>query len=435
VVGAGPKAIALTVKAHVLKQLGWSVPEITVIEKSTVAAHWTGEHGFTDGEQVLGTSPEKDVGFPYASSCWDSCNDVVNDRMLAYSWQSYLIRGGLYAAWIDRGRPQPTHAVWAKYLRWVAERIEMHVIIGEVKRIASSHDSWVVEYRSPGGAMHSVAGDGLVLTGPGPSRTIGIGAQPSARILDAASFWPNKDAVCRSKPSHVVVAGTGESASSIVLCLSKLLGPETEISLVSPHGVIYTRGEGFEENKLFSLPDGHWPRLSEEHRREFIRRTDRGVFSTFAQRALGESARVRVVVGQVTSLTPRAERVEVEVTYGASSERLTCDYAIASISCNPLWFIDLLDPRTCQRLEAAVGARPERTPDPILFERAIAPDLSIAGLHPRLHLPMLAGLQQGPGFPNLSCLGLLSDRVLAAYASSDRSPAAVFPGIRACVAP
>ena len=32
-----------------------------------------------------------------------------------------------------------------------------------------------------------------------------------------------------------------------------------------------------------------------------------------------------------------------------------------------------------------------------------------------LHLPMLAGLAQGPGFPNLSCLGLLSDRVLRRY--------------------
>ncbi len=39
----------------------------------------------------------------------------------------------------------------------------------------------------------------------------------------------------------------------------------------------------------------------------------------------------------------------------------------------------------------------------------------IAGLSPPLHLPMVAGLAQGPGFPNLSCLGLLSDRVLRRY--------------------
>jgi mycobactin lysine-N-oxygenase len=30
---------------------------------------------------------------------------------------------------------------------------------------------------------------------------------------------------------------------------------------------------------------------------------------------------------------------------------------------------------------------------------------------------VLAGLAQGPGFPNLSCLGLLSDRILRRYVS------------------
>jgi len=34
-----------------------------------------------------------------------------------------------------------------------------------------------------------------------------------------------------------------------------------------------------------------------------------------------------------------------------------------------------------------------------------------------LHLPMLAGIAQGPGFPNLSCLGLLADRILASYSA------------------
>ena len=42
-------------------------------------------------------------------------------------------------------------------------------------------------------------------------------------------------------------------------------------------------------------------------------------------------------------------------------------------------------------------------------------DLSVTGLDPPLHLPVVAGLAQGPGFPNLSCLGLLSDRVLRRY--------------------
>jgi hypothetical protein len=49
------------------------------------------------------------------------------------------------------------------------------------------------------------------------------------------------------------------------------------------------------------------------------------------------------------------------------------------------------------------------------IEDAIAEDLTLAGFPAPLHLPMLAGLAQGAGFPNLSCLGLLSDRVLSRY--------------------
>ena len=41
--------------------------------------------------------------------------------------------------------------------------------------------------------------------------------------------------------------------------------------------------------------------------------------------------------------------------------------------------------------------------------------LPVPRADPPLHLPVVAGLAQGPGFPNLSCLGLLSDRVLRRY--------------------
>ena len=49
------------------------------------------------------------------------------------------------------------------------------------------------------------------------------------------------------------------------------------------------------------------------------------------------------------------------------------------------------------------------------LDRRIEVDLSVGGLSPPVHLPMVSGLAQGPGFPNLSCLGLLSDRILRRY--------------------
>jgi mycobactin lysine-N-oxygenase len=56
------------------------------------------------------------------------------------------------------------------------------------------------------------------------------------------------------------------------------------------------------------------------------------------------------------------------------------------------------------------------------LQEAIGDDLAVDDVAPKLFLPGLAGLTQGPGFPNLSCLGLLSDRVLGAdLAPTERS--------------
>jgi hypothetical protein len=53
-------------------------------------------------------------------------------------------------------------------------------------------------------------------------------------------------------------------------------------------------------------------------------------------------------------------------------------------------------------------------------ETKSAPTLLVVGAGPKAvaiaaKRHMLAAIAQGPGFPNLSCLGLLADRILAAY--------------------
>jgi len=61
-------------------------------------------------------------------------------------------------------------------------------------------------------------------------------------------------------------------------------------------------------------------------------------------------------------------------------------------------------------LEARVGPIWDRPPGTELrFDRSLA----LAGTEPRLHIPGLAGLSQGPGFANLGSLGLLANRVLS----------------------
>jgi len=57
------------------------------------------------------------------------------------------------------------------------------------------------------------------------------------------------------------------------------------------------------------------------------------------------------------------------------------------------------------------------------LQESIGHYLAVTDVTPKLFLPGLSGLTQGPGFPNLSCLGLLSDRILGAdfTADTDRS--------------
>jgi mycobactin lysine-N-oxygenase len=67
IIGAGPKAVAIAAKAAVLQSLGYTVPDVTIVEKHEIGAHWVGRFGYTDGRLLLATAPYKDMGFPYDS--------------------------------------------------------------------------------------------------------------------------------------------------------------------------------------------------------------------------------------------------------------------------------------------------------------------------------------------------------------------------------
>src|SRR6201995_3989426 len=144
VLGAGAKAVAVAAKAFVLREMGVEVPDVNAVERTGVGANWQASGGWTDGAQRLGTSTEKDVGFPYPSSLVRRRNAEIDERMTRYSWHSYLIATGQFAQWIDRGRPAPTHRRWSQYLRWVAEQINMTVVSGEVENLAVNGDRWAL---------------------------------------------------------------------------------------------------------------------------------------------------------------------------------------------------------------------------------------------------------------------------------------------------
>ncbi|MDA2890243.1 NADPH-dependent L-lysine N(6)-monooxygenase MbtG [Mycolicibacterium sp. BiH015] len=409
VVGAGPKAIAVAAKAAELRRMGVGVPDVVAVERSTVGANWQAVGGWTDGQHRLGTSPEKDVGFPYRSSLVPRRNAELDERMMRHSWQSYLIASAQFAEWIDRGRPSPTHWGWSRYLRWVADNVGMTVIHGEVLRISVDEHRWALA--TPQQTVHA---DGVMITGPGQAQRSILPHDP--RVMSIAQFWERAARPDLIVAERVAVIGGGETAASM---LNELFRHRVStITVISPSVTLFTRGESFFENALFSDPTD-WSSLTVAERRDALGRTDRGVFSARVQDALLADDRIRHLRGRVAHAVARDQRIRLTLNSNRGGEALETvhgfDLVIDGSGADAMWFEPLFSQDARDLIELALRA--PLTGDSL--QESIGHDLSVDGLTPKLFLPGLSGLMQGPGFPNLSCLGLLSDRVLGARYQGD----------------
>jgi mycobactin lysine-N-oxygenase len=405
VLGAGVKAVAVAAKAFVLREMGVDTPDVIAVERTGVGANWQASGGWTDGAQRLGTSPEKDIGFPYRSSLVPRRNAELDERMTRYSWQSYLIATGQFAQWIDRGRPAPTHRNWGQYLCWVADQIAMTVIRGEVHRLSVDGERWVL--RTDENDENTVHADGLMITGPGQAERSLLPGNP--RVLSIAQFWHRAAQHDRIRAERVAMIGGGETAAAMLTELFR--HRVSTITVISPQVTLFTRGESFFENTLFSDPTD-WTALTLDERRDAIARTDRGVFSSNVQDALLADDRIRHLRGRVAHAVGRDEQIRLTLSTDRGSENFETvhgfDLVIDGSGYDPLWFTTLFSQDALDLLELGLGG-------PLTGDRlqeAIGHDLAVTDVSPKLFLPNLAGLNQGPGFPNLSCLGLLSDRVL-----------------------
>ena len=108
VLGAGVKAVAVAAKAYVLGQMGVDAPEVVAVERIGVGANWQASGGWTDGAQRLGTSPEKDVGFPYRSSLAPRRNAELDERMTRLQLAVVSDRHRSVRP-VDRPRPTGAH--------------------------------------------------------------------------------------------------------------------------------------------------------------------------------------------------------------------------------------------------------------------------------------------------------------------------------------
>ena len=427
VVGAGPKAAALAAKTEVLRRLGMSGLRGLVLESRSPASHWSGEYGFTSGTETLGTRPEKDIGFPYAGErSFGTPGRAVDEAMLGYSWAAHLVATGRYRQWIDGDCPPVTHRDFADYLTWVfeASAAAMPVRVGTVTALGIEDGRWSVTYEGATGPER-VSAAGVVLTGPGEHRSLPTAPEVAQRVLRSDVDRSVLDRVPVPDGVRICVVGVGESAASIALSLLARAPRSARLTFVAP-SLVFSRAESFLENSVYSDPDFVlWTSLPPELRERFIQRTDRGVISQGALRRLAAERRVSFAVGRVTRVAagPDGECV-VHAEHQGESRTDPFDLVINCTGYDPLAQLDSLLTDTARaRVAEATGAaltgpgRGRRTALPI------GPDLALTGLTPRLHLPMLAGPSQGPGFANLSSLGLISDRVLASYLDSpERDP-------------
>jgi mycobactin lysine-N-oxygenase len=416
VLGAGAKGTAIAMKTHVLNSLGLGPIALTVVESSGPAAAWRDGDGVTSSREILGLSPSKDVGFPYQGArAFGAAGDAVNAAAMAFSWQRYLVEQGRYAEWIDAGCPPVQRRVFGDYLAWVLARATngVSVVCGRVADVSlpCGGDSWLVDVEDPAHSRR-FACKAFVLTGQGARRELPHDIEAGSRVLDCESGRMEIARVPPDGSSDIAIVGGGESALS---CLEfvRTRRPDARLTVYTAN-LPMSRVESFLENRIFSRPDEvSWTALSVTERRDFIARSDRGVFGADRVSPFAFDGGCRFISGRVAHVASARGGRKVCVAYSSAAGALTSehDYVINCTGYDPLEQLRRLLSRDAQ-------AEIERQAGPLWGQAfdaqvtAIGRSLELEGVYPRVHVPGLAAVSQGPGFSTLGALGLLADRVL-----------------------
>ncbi len=192
----------------------------------------------------------------------------------------------------------------------MADHIGLKVIHGEVERLAVTGDRWALCTHET-----TVQADALMITGPGQAEKSLLPGNP--RVLSIAQFWDRAAGHDRINAERVAVIGGGETAASM---LNELFRHRVStITVISPQVTLFTRGEGFFENSLFSDPTD-WAALTFDERRDALARTDRGVFSATVQEALLADDRIHHLRGRVAHAVGRQGQIRLTLSTNRGSE-------------------------------------------------------------------------------------------------------------------
>ncbi len=415
VVGAGAKAAGIATKVHIANSLGLAELSILVIEGTEHAASWKGRNGMTSGEEPLAVTPIKDIGFPYQSHVeFGEAGEAIDAALAQFTWQQYMISSRRYARWVDAGSPQVRHRDYGEYLAWVLSRATEGVehLAARVTGVTldEAGERWLVESEADGGTARH-AGGALVLTGPGIHRAFPHEPAVADRVFHCDSRREEFARIPEDRRCDVAIVGGGESALSATMFL-RGLRPNCRYTIYTPM-LPMSRGESFLENRVFSNPDTvEWEALDQQTRRDFVKHSDRGVFDPPSLAAIAYDERCRFVTGRVTDVgaVEGGEGVRLEYESPEGQTHSDHDYVANCTGFDLLAQLRTLFPATVrEEIERRSGPIWDR---PAGSEVPIGRNLELKGMQPRLHIPGLAGLSQGPGFANLGALGLLSNRVL-----------------------
>ena len=415
VVGAGAKAAGLAVKVHAFNRLGLGPFSMTVVEGTEVAASWKGLNGMTSGEEPLAVTPIKDIGFPYQS--WrelGEAGEAVDEETMAFTWQRYMVARRRYARWIDAGSPSVRHRDYGEYLTWVLGRATEGIghVAGRVTRVTLEDGArWAVEVEGADGAVSRRTAAALVLTGPGVHRELPHEPAVAGRVFHCDSRREEFAELPEESSCDVAIVGGGESALS---CMMFLRGfrPGCRFTVYTPMAPM-SRGESFLENRVFSNPDEiEWEALDVRTRRDFVKHSDRGVFDPPSLAAIAYDDRCRFAIGRVEEVFAARGGEGVRLLHRSPRGAAEPEHDFV-VNCTGFDLLaqlrGLFPAETRAEIEARVGPLWDAPPG---TEAPIGRNLELRGLEPRLHIPGLAGLAQGPGFANLGALGLLANRVL-----------------------
>ena len=197
VVGCGPKAVAIAAKCAALRLHGYEAPTLEIFESEGVGAAWSGVDAFSNGNSLLCTSADRDLGFPYSDPVFGEIDSTMRGL---FSWRSFLSSGLAEFSlndWMSRNCPAPSHQHFARYLLWAFNQAtELHSGIGltleEVVRISHNGASWVVSSGSARAPKVADNFDGVVITGSLERTDLLLNA-PEDYSFNGVNFWHSRN--------------------------------------------------------------------------------------------------------------------------------------------------------------------------------------------------------------------------------------------------